>query len=364
MFVWRFCVVILAGLAAGCVSKPTEGMLAPVQAAPQGGKRVDVLVASSRRRGDNPYSFGFGRSTVVNYQLVGLSIPPGHRRGQIEQPKNRPPDPATEFAALANVPLTGSEFDRRIAENASRGAGNANVFIHGFNTTYEDAVFRAGQIVGDSNLPGASVLFTWPSRGRVTDYLTDRESATFSRDQLEQVLLRLAAQPSVKRINLLAHSMGAFLMMETLRQARHKGNGEFSGKLNSVGLAAPDIDLDVFRSQLAAIGRRSRPTLILVSTDDRALSWSRFLSGDVERVGVAKVNSREANEDIKRFGLILIDASAVKSTDEYNHDKFANVPSMIQQIAGLAPGQAEPAAAGIVTLDAEGRLLDRAVGNN
>lgn len=359
----RLIVVLLAVFSAGCATTNHTGLLTPVEDAPIDGKRVDVLVAASRVRDSNPYSFSFGRSTLLNYQIVALSIPRGHRRGQIEWPRRQPADSATEFAALANTPLTETEFDRRIAQIAAAGGGDVNIFIHGFNTTYEEAVFRAGQIIGDSGLKGAAVLFTWPSRGRVLDYLTDRESATFSRDRLELVLRRLATQPKVKRINLLAHSMGAFLTMETLRQAKIRGDGEFSGKLYAVGLAAPDIDLDVFRSQLEVIGKRAKPTLVLISSDDQALSWSRFLSGDVERVGIANVSSPEARAEINRFGLTFVDTTAVRATDGFNHGKFASLPTMIQDIAGLRrdPDNTRQQVAArqgvILTLDRDGAIV-------
>jgi esterase/lipase superfamily enzyme len=353
----HFVALALAGVLAGCATQNYSGLLIPV-AETDGTRKIEVLVAASRIRGDDPYSFTFGRSTLVNYQSVLLSVPPSHRRGEIELPRRGPPDPAIEFAALDNKSLTDAEFARKVVEHAVRGDGNVHVFIHGFNTTYEEAVFRTGQIIGDSNLTGASMLFTWPSRGRVLDYLTDRESATFSRDRLELVLRHLAAQPQVKRINLLAHSMGAFLTMETLRQAKLKGDGEFRGKLNSVGLAAPDIDLDVFRSQLEVIGKRHRPTLILISSDDQALSWSRFLSGDVERVGIANVNSPEARAEIERFGLIFVDASAVQGNDGYNHGKFAGLSTTIQAIAGLTPGQSREVRQGVIlTLNRDGAIV-------
>lgn len=357
--------LLLASFLAGCAGTPSAGLLAPVAPASPPGRRIEVLVAASRLRGDNPHSFSHGRSHLVNYQAVELSVPPGRSNGTLVLPRSQPADPSREFAALANQPLGEADFDRRVAA-AAKGNGNANVFIHGFNTTYEEAVFRVGQINADSDLKGAAILFTWPSRGRVLDYLTDRESATFSRDRLEIVLRQLARQPGVKQINILAHSMGSYLLMETLRQASLRGDGEFSGKLNAIGLAAPDIDLDVFRTQLEVIGKRKRPTIVLVSRDDQALSLSRTLSGDVERVGVADVSSPEARNEISRFGLTFLDLTAVKGTDSYNHGKFAAIPSVTQQFAGLVPGTAAAAAGSVVSLDAAGQVAvvaDRNSGN-
>ncbi|WP_254016398.1 alpha/beta hydrolase, partial [Mesorhizobium escarrei] len=41
------------------------------------------------------------------------------------------------------------------------------IFVHGYNNSYADAVFRFAQIVHDSGTDAAPILFTWPSRARV-----------------------------------------------------------------------------------------------------------------------------------------------------------------------------------------------------
>jgi hypothetical protein len=63
-----------------------------------------------------------------------------------------------------------------------------------------------------------TVLFTWPSRGSVFAYGYDRESANVSRDSFEQLLDMLVRDPAVQEVDILAHSMGNFLVLKTLRQ--------------------------------------------------------------------------------------------------------------------------------------------------
>jgi esterase/lipase superfamily enzyme len=325
---------LVSGLAT-CQTKSHDGLLAPVAASALAAATVDVHVATTRLRSDKAYSFSFGRSHVLNYQHVSVSIPPNHQEGQLEWPRQIPGRADTEFAALSNRAISVEGFEQQVAAKAAAGDGEVTLFVHGFNTTYEQAVLRLAQLSFDAGASGAAVLFAWPSRGRVLDYMTDRESATFSRDRLELVLRGLAQQPEVRRINLLAHSMGAFLAMETLRQAKLRGDGEFSGKLNAVVLAAPDIDLDVFRTQLEVIGKREHPTILLISKDDRALSLARTLTGAVERVGVVHTDSREAQDEIVRLGLTVIDLTAVQISGRDKHDKFAMMPGTLRFIGGL-----------------------------
>lgn len=80
--------------------------------------------------------------------------------------------------------------------------------------------------------------------------------------------------PEVREINILAHSMGNWLVVEALRQAKMNGHGTFNGKLADVMLASPDLDVNVFRTQLDIIGSLTRPMTVLVSGDDKALALS------------------------------------------------------------------------------------------
>jgi esterase/lipase superfamily enzyme len=124
------------------------------------------------------------------------------------------------------------------------------IFVHGYNNRFSDAVFRLAQLVHDSDAEVTPILFTWPSRGSVFAYGYDRESATLSRDAFEQLLNMLVSDPAVGKIDILAHSMGNFLAVETLRQIglRH---GAIPPKIADVMLAAPDVDVDLFEKDVA-----------------------------------------------------------------------------------------------------------------
>ncbi len=90
--------------------------------------------------------------------------------------------------------------------------------MHGYNTRFEEAVYRLAQIAHDAGAPVVPVLFTWPSRGKLFDFVYDRESATYSRDGLETVLQAMVKDPNVREISILAHSMGNFVAVEAIRQ--------------------------------------------------------------------------------------------------------------------------------------------------
>ncbi|MFN3673935.1 MAG: alpha/beta hydrolase, partial [Bosea sp. (in: a-proteobacteria)] len=203
------------------------------------------------------------------------------------------------------------------------------VFVHGYNTSFADAAFRFAQIVYDSGFKGVPVLFTWPSRGQLLQYPYDRESAFYSRDFLELNLRAIAKDLGTTRIDVLAHSMGTLLTLEAVRQASIRGDGNFGGKLRDVILAAPDVDLDVFRTQMRQI---KRPVTVFVSADDRALAFSRRFAGDKTRLGAISAKDTEIIAELEGLGATIIDLSEVASSDSLNHAKFAASPKVVQLI--------------------------------
>ena len=84
---------------------------------------------------------------------------------------------------------------------------------------------------------------------------------------------------------MLAHSMGNWVTVEAFRQIKISGDLSHANKIGLVFLAAPDIDIDVFKSQMRRFGKPRKPFYILLSQDDRALFLSGKIGGGVTRVG-------------------------------------------------------------------------------
>ncbi|MGN8021464.1 alpha/beta hydrolase [Phyllobacterium sp. 22229] len=82
------------------------------------------------------------------------------------------------------------------------------------------------------------------------------------------MLTSLAGKQTDGSITVVSHSMGGWLTAEAVRQLRITGKNKVFRRLHVI-LAAPDIDVDVFSAQLAAIGSLSPPMTVLVSRDDR-----------------------------------------------------------------------------------------------
>src|SRR5690606_11460139 len=141
-----------------------------------------------------------------------------------------------------------------------------------------------------------------------------------ARDDLVRLLEILAGIQTKAEISLVAHSMGGWLVMEALRQLRLEGRGGVIDRY-IVGLAAPDIDIDVFRRQLAIIGRLDPPLHLLVSTDDRALAVSQRLAGGRLRLGAVNVRDPSLQEIAQRVGVEIIDISSLKTHGFSRHNR-------------------------------------------
>jgi esterase/lipase superfamily enzyme len=354
----------LLGVAlSGCADKPPAEILLPAASISGGAKTVTVLAATTRKRMGDSDLFTADRTETLNYQEYAISIPPNHVVGQIEWPPGSTGNAATQYVVAASRPLAESEFARALrVQLASRKdlEGSVLVYVHGYYSGHQEAVFRGAELAADlQSAAGAVVVFSWPSRNDLTEYVTDRESATYSRDYLERVLDEIAKVPSVRSINLVAHSMGNWLAMETLRQAKLRERSPFVAKLNQVVLLAPDIDVDVFRTQLDAVGRLKHPIIVAISRDDLALAASQRIAGDVPRVGNVLIDNPRAQVAIERYGLDVVDLSQVNSSDYLGHSKFADAVPELQSIAASGANRrgGPLRRAGIFVLNSTGRLL-------
>src|SRR5262249_62147244 len=122
---------------------------------------------------------------------------------------------------------------------------NFLLFFQGLNNRFGGAVYGWAQIVHDSRVPAIPVLFSWPSRGevRLVAYAYDRESASYSRTALEQLLDSLSANPNVNEITVLAHSMGCVVTLGALRAIQSR---RFGDKVKNGLLVAPDVAVNDF----------------------------------------------------------------------------------------------------------------------
>jgi len=303
----------------------------PVSASALAGTH-SIFVATTRAAAANQAEvFSGGRSPALSLVKIDVSVPAIHKVGALERWKRGPRDPAKYFTANTVTAYEEDAFEQALRKDLASRGGRAMVFIHGYNTRFDDAVYRMTQLVHDSGYTGTPVLFSWASGGRLTDYVYDNNSATAARDRLEATL-RLLIRAGAKRVDILAHSMGNWVTMEALRQFAITDDRDLDGRLGDVILASPDIDVDVFKAQMARYGKPNRPFTIMLSGDDRALLISQIIAGNRPRVG-----DYGNAEELAALGVTVVNVSQISSGDRLNHTKFADNPLLVKMIGeGLA----------------------------
>ena len=326
----------LASSLTGCATVGLSAMSATASSGVSARKEPMIipLFVASTRRDNRERTAGYDTpKSSAHFTFETISVPPGHKPGQIELPSWGKANARDHFVVTQTSPVEDDNFTSQIATHLSGRVGSNRdvlVFVHGFNTTIDEARFRLAQLTADGRFGGVPVLFTWPSTSSVLSYVSARENATISRDALTKLLTDISHTSGVGRIHLLAHSMGAWLTMEALRETTIGGQRHLDGKLGNVMLAAPDIDLSVFRQQMQRIGAGAN-VAVFSSTGDRALSLSSTITGDRTRLGAINPENARDRAELKKLGVMVYDLSAI-SDGWINHGAYATAPIVVRQI--------------------------------
>ena len=329
---------IALGLLTGCASAP-KGLLQTAEAAP-GTDKVNMLAATTRAPSDESgVLFSGDRGANVSFSNIIVSIPRDRETGTIQLPSTLPGNAATDFVATAANPVAKADIRKWFARSGGKKR-RAFVFIHGFNTPFDRAVFRFAQLAHDSDADAAPVLFSWPSRGRLFDYRRDFDNASYSRSDLADLLQIVTSSPDVGEIVILAHSMGAWLAVEAVKQVALRQGG-VPRKISNLILASPDLDVGVFRRQIEDMGPQRPRITLFVSQHDRALQLSQFISRGATRLGAIDLSRDDYQQQLGNLaGITVLDISAIRAGDRINHDTYASSPEIVRLIGDrLIQGQ-------------------------
>jgi esterase/lipase superfamily enzyme len=329
-------VAALAAALGGCVDMEGAadyvGMCCGSGSAPVARPRLVQVFIASTRKGETGAASETASTDGTHFALASLTLPPSHQSGAIETPSWGSANSERDIVLAGERQLDNDEFPAELASHISGRIGvnrDILVFVHGFNNSFAGVRMRAAQIAADSRFGGVPILFTWPSKNELFGYEADKDSAMASRDALEALLEQLAATPGVGKVHILAHSMGAWLTMEALRQASLAGHRDLEGHLGEVMLANPDIDMDVFATQMARI--TPAKVTVFATANDRALSLSSVIAQSRQRVGAINPKNAEDKARLESLGAKVYDLSAF-SDGFIDHGAYAAAPDVLHAI--------------------------------
>lgn len=190
------------------------------------------------------------------------------------------------------------------------------IYIHGFNTSFDDALNTGKEILANLNNDVNLVVFTWPSDGQTLHYFDDREDAQASSLSVARGLFKLTEYLKSqnlqcnRKIHLICHSMGVYVLRNALQKLKSMMKGsKYKLLFNEVILAAADEDNDSFEYdyKLLPLCDISQRITVYFNNGDQVLLVSDTLKANPQRLG----------QDGPRYprnvasNLVLVDVSSV-----------------------------------------------------
>ncbi|QDV42934.1 hypothetical protein Enr13x_27850 [Stieleria neptunia] len=294
-----------------------------------------VLLSGTANIEKHGVTYSADRGTLVK-GIAEVTVPDTHQRGMVERPSllrfEIREDQREHVVLTSAIELSDSDFQRRLAETVALSPSqDLLVFIHGYNVDFQSAIRRTAQIAVDLPFEGVPVCYSWPSQGTLLGYTVDENNAAWTQTHLKQFLLDLAHQSGARSINVVAHSMGnrptTGALVEIGWQQRQT-DSQPSALFDRVVLAAPDVDADRFRRDLApALTSVAEHVTLYASSDDQALIASKQVHG-YPRAG-------ESGDDIVVVpGVETIDVSGI-DLSLLGHSYYGDAPSMLQDLYQL-----------------------------
>lgn len=283
---------------------------------------VPVLYVTDRApltAGDRAY--GFDRGEVLRF---GEAVVRLDRRAETSRVDELGVFDDDAFAATVR---------ERLVQTDSR---DVYLTVHGFASGFGRSLTDLAQIWHHLGRRGAAVAYSWPSGkgGFIQNaYQYERESGEWTAPRLARVLRVLQEMPEVEGVHVVAHSRGSAILLEALRHVRLlqlSEDGADAPVVDTLVLAAPDIDLDVFELRVLDEGLLDMAdrTVLYVSERDTALAASGWMHGG-SRVGTT---SAAELERLVGAQLEVVDCSGLRGE---SHAYYVENPVVLDDLLGV-----------------------------
>jgi esterase/lipase superfamily enzyme len=267
------------------------------------------------------------------------------------------PTTAGHFSEAALAPLLASQND-------------ILVFVHGCANSFHDAITRAAYNktwLGMADTPGTStvcdvIAFSWPARayvianivGDFVDYRHDQAQAAASSDHFGFFLQQIAAlrqRIGARRINLLCHSMGNFMLAGTLEKFCSAGTAPAAPIFDQIVLAAADEIATSFTTphagRLARLPQLGHAITVYFDNDDIAMALSHIANQNF-RLGYAGPPNAADRSVFPAATYGFVDCTGVNdyissglNAPDRSHQYYRQSPTVradiIATLAGVAP---------------------------
>ena len=271
----------------------------------------------------------------------------------------------TSLKVLQATSFDKQQFFAKLQENKNNTLATPLIYVHGFNTKYEEAVLRASQLAYDLKYQGPVIVFTWPagSVGEGFDevmlkktYQINKINAIGSINPFIEFLQEMQKQGI--KANFMVHSMGHQIVLTALHQIGQQSNQSTTNEtatqntlttsgqiIQELFLLAPDYEANLFQQNLATIKPLANRITLYCSQNDKALSASKITNNNQRLGECIKINDPNldvinvTNIDNSLTGLghsyfkykpLLTDIYLALLGFEANHRLFINKESSLE----------------------------------
>lgn len=300
---------------------------------------VPLMYGTDRQRTGKNYG-GNANEGRLALGVVKVSIPEDHRMGEMEHPPRWKLgfgwDPKEHVKLLSIEELEYNAFIVSTRQMIVDGSENeALVFIHGYNVSFADAARRGAQLAYDLRFKGIAMLYSWPSKGKLTPgaYIADSDLAKNTRSKLMLFLTEVMADLGVDGIHIIAHSMGNQPLTEVLKDLSLSPPDK-EVPLRQVVFAAPDVNTATFKELAAKFHHNIERCTLYANSDDKALKLSRKFN--------TTIRAGDSGGHLTVFdGVDIVDVTGVDTSFD-GHSVFSDNRSVLADLELLIGEELPP----------------------
>lgn len=273
-----------------------------------------------------PLECGEARVAIPRSRHVGSFPTPRWWRFEVKQ------HPSKHICVTSHTSMGAKQFTDALC-NPPSDSRDILLCVHGYNVSFTEAVSRAAQVAQDIRFPGRTIVFSWPSAGRVLAYLRDEERAARSVDSLSSVLSMVIKDVRPPFLHILSHSMGGRIVLsavsDILRAFRRLDNC-------CLVFAAPDVWQREFAHKISSMCNGVSRVTLYASHRDLTMRLSKLLHAG-SRAGEA------GSALVVLPGIDTIDASKVDcGLFGLGHSYYADRRSILSDLHHLAVHKTSP----------------------
>ncbi len=259
-----------------------------------------------------------------------------------------------------------------LAAGKARGGVDLILLIHGYASSFNNALERAAEIKRAYATRQRAVevaVFSWPSDGSLTPliaYKSDRDDARNSAKAVARALLffldylnRIATKDLCNaRLHLLAHSMGNYVLRNALQAMLSEyGSRRLPRAFRNIFLCAADEDDDALSDpyKLGRLPEMAEAVQVYFAGSDRALLISDITKGNPDRLGSA--GPRTLTGLPQKITLIDCDNVCATTPLEANHQYYRKRPEVVADIRAVLDGTRPENIAGRQWVPARGAFV-------